>query len=323
MSEDKTKVDVVSDADNPKETTRENDNQHLVQVNHRVSESAINTVNLLDEKQYAAAEAFITRVMRSEKGGIKTVADGIAVLMRAQDLQLPFSTSLEHIHVINGKTGVDIHIIKALLLKAGVTWDCIKDYTPLYEYTDSINVYNENLLPDYAIKCLSKKEAETRAKEDLDKGIEDKVYIYPVKFYKDFNGNIYRDYQLNSKFGVVVNKAQANELIKKQIIPVFRIPSQPIDYQTEYKFYRKVQGKEMTAVGKFSYSDAAAADMFSKDTYVKYARIMIGHRAFTYGAREIASDVIMGCYETTELKQVYGLDIDDQDVVDVIPNKVD
>lgn len=323
MSEDKTKVDVVSDADNPKETTRENDNQHLVQVNHRVSESAINTVNLLDEKQYAAAEAFITRVMRSEKGGIKTVADGIAVLMRAQDLQLPFSTSLEHIHVINGKTGVDIHIIKALLLKAGVTWDCIKDYTPLYEYTDSINVYNENLLPDYAIKCLSKKEAETRAKEDLDKGIEDKVYIYPVKFYKDFNGNIYRDYQLNSKFGVVVNKAQANELIKKQIIPVFRIPSQPIDYQTEYKFYRKVQGKEMTAVGKFSYSDAAAADMFSKDTYVKYARIMIGHRAFTYGAREIASDVIMGCYETTELKQVYGLDIDDQDVVDVTPNKVD
>lgn len=323
MSEDKTKVDVVSDADNPKETTRENDNQHLVQVNYRVSESAINTVNLLDEKQYAAAEAFITRVMRSEKGGIKTVADGIAVLMRAQDLQLPFSTSLEHIHVINGKTGVDIHIIKALLLKAGVTWDCIKDYTPLYEYTDSINVYNENLLPDYAIKCLSKKEAETRAKEDLDKEIEDKVYIYPVKFYKDFNGNIYRDYQLNSKFGVVVNKAQANELIKKQIIPVFRIPSQPIDYQTEYKFYRKVQGKEMTAIGKFSYNDAAAADMFSKDTYVKYARIMIGHRAFTYGAREIASDVIMGCYETTELKQVYGLDIDDQYVVDVTPNKVE
>ena len=323
MSEDKTKIDVVSDVDNPKETTRENDNQHLVQVNHRVSESAINTVNLLDEKQYAAAEAFITRVMRSEKGGIKTVADGIAVLMRAQDLQLPFSTSLEHIHVINGKTGVDIHIIKALLLKAGVTWDCIKDYTPLYEYTDSINVYNENLLPDYAVKCLSKKEAETRAKEDLDKGIEDKVYVYPVKFYKDFNGNIYRDYQLNSKFGVVVNKAQANELIKKQIIPVFRIPSQPIDYQIEYKFYRKVQGKEMIAVGKFSYSDAVAADMFSKDTYVKYARIMIGHRAFTYGAREIASDVIMGCYETTELKQVYGLDIDDQDVVDVNPSKVE
>ena len=320
MSEDKTKVEVVSDADNPKETTRENDNQHLVQVNHRVSESAINTVNLLDEKQYAAAEAFIARVMRSEKGGIKTVADGIAVLMRAQDLQLPFSTSLEHIHVINGKTGVDIHIIKALLLKAGVTWDCIKDYTPLYEYTDSINVYNEHLLPDYVVKCISKKDAEARAKEDLDKGIEDIVYVYPVRFYKDFNGNIYREYQLNSKFGVVSNKAQAGELIKKQIIPVFRIPSQPIDYETEYKFYRKVQGKDMIAIGRFSYNDAVAADMFSKDTYVKYARIMIGHRAFTYGAREIASDVIMGCYETTELKQVYGLDIDDQDVVDVNPS---
>ena len=44
--------------------------------------------------------------------------------------------------------------------------------------------------------------------------------------------------------------------------------------------------------------------MFEKDTYKKYPRILIGHRAFTYGAREIASDVLFGVMETTELKVV-------------------
>lgn len=44
------------------------------------------------------------------------------------------------------------------------------------------------------------------------------------------------------------------------------------------------------------------AGMFEKDTYKKYPKVLIGHRAFTYGARDIASDVIMGCMETTELK---------------------
>lgn len=319
-------VNVTTDAEttthNPVEVSKENEHQTLVRVNNHITESAINKVNLLDEKQYAAAEAFITRIMRSEKGGIKSVADGIAVLMRAQDLQLPFSTSLEHIHVINGKTGVDIHIIKALLLKAGVTWDCIKDYAPLYEYTDSINVYNESILPEFSVKCISRKDADAKAKEDFEKGETENIYVYPVRFYKDFNGNIYREYQLNGKFATVVNKQQADEVAKSGKIPVFRVSSQPIDFVTEYKFYRKVNGKEMTTIGRFSYSDAVAANFFTKDTYKNYARIMIGHRAFTYGARDIASDVIMGCYETTELKQINGLNIDEQDVIDVAPIKV-
>lgn len=322
MDEVRVKTNAETDTHNPSEVSRENEHQTLVRVESHITESAINKVNLLDERQYAAAEAFITKVMRSEKGGIKTVADGIAVLMRAQDLQLPFSTSLEHIHVINGKTGVDIHIIKALLLKAGVTWDCIKDYTPLYEYTDSINVYNESMLPESSIRCVSRKEADAKAKEDFEKGETENIYVYPVRFYKDFNGNVYREYQLNSKFTTVVNKQQAEEVAKSGKIPVYRIASQPIDFITEYKFYRKVNGRDMTAIGKFSYSDAVSANFFVKDTYKNYARIMIGHRAFTYGARDIASDVIMGCYETTELKQINGLSIDEQDIIDVAPIKV-
>ena len=156
----------------------------------------INTINLFDEKQLAAAENFLTKIMRSDKGGIKTVNDGLAVLMRAQDLGLPFSTCIEHIHVINGKTGIDIHIIKALLSRAGCTWKCTKDYQPLYEYTDGINVYIDGSFPDYVVRCVSQKEADAKTKEEIAKNENDKIYVYPVKWYQDFNGNIYKDYQL-------------------------------------------------------------------------------------------------------------------------------
>ena len=294
--------------DNPTESTIKE--KSLTKVN-AIHDSSLSRINLLDERQLIAAENFITKIMRSEKGGIKSVNDGLAVLMRAQDLNLPFSTSIEHIHVINGKTGVDIHIIKALLLKAGVTWDCTKDYAPLYEYTDGYNVFNETQLPDYCVRCSSKKDAVTKEEENKD---DDKLYVYPVRYYKDFNGVLYKEYQLNSKFSVVVNQKQASEIAKQGLIPVVRVPNQPIDFVTEYVFTRYVNGQAMVAKSHFSYNEALSAGMFDKDTYKKYPRILIGHRAFTYGARDIASDVIMGCMETTELKIVNNMDIDEQDI---------
>ena len=253
--------------------------------------------------------------MRSEKGGIKSVNDGLAVLMRAKDLNLPFSTCLEHIHVINGKTGVDVHIIKALLLRAGCTWECLKDYQPLYEYTDSINVYVDGSLPDYCVRCISSQEAEDKRSKAGDK--DDKVYVYPVKFYKDFNGNVYREYQLNSKCQLVANRSQAVEIQKSGKIPVFRIPSVPVDYVTEYRFTRWINNKCIFANSRFTFSEANAAGLFEKDTYKKYSRVLIQHRAFTYGARDIASDVLFGVMETSELKIVNSINIDEQDAIDI------
>jgi hypothetical protein len=65
---------------------------------------------------------------------------------------------------------------------------------------------------------------------------------------------------------------------------------------------------KQTAVSHFSLTEAQAADFFTKDTYKKYARVMIGHRAFTLGARDIASDVIQGVMETSEQVLVEGDD---------------
>ena len=298
----------------PSSVGKPNEVQHYVPQQR----NGINAINFFDEKQLAAAENFLTKVMRSEKGGIKNVNDGLAVLMRAQDLNLPFSTCIEHIHVINGKTGVDIHIVKALLSKAGCTWRLTKDYQPLYEYTDGINVYIDGNFPDYAVRCNNQAEAETKAKADIQNNVTDNIYIYPVKWYQDFNGNVYKDYQLNTnRFGIAINKQQVAEITKAGKIPVYRIPNKPVDFVTEYELSRKINGEVITFKGHFSYSEAQAAGMFEKDTYKKYPRVLIGHRAFTYAAREIASDILFGVMETTELKIVAGKELTNDDVTSI------
>lgn len=315
MTEETIKTNVDVEAHNPAQHQEVKPVQKHGLANIQSINGGINTINFFDEKQLAAAENFLTKVMRSEKGGIKSVNDGLAVLMRAQDLGLPFSTCIEHIYVINGKTGIDIHIVKALLSKAGVTWDCIKDYTPLYEYTDGFNAYTDNSFPDYVKRCTN--HADAKAKQEANKD-DDIVYVWPVKWYQDFNGNLYKDYQLNTKqFTIVVNRLQANEVAKTGKIPVYRIPNKPVDYITEYKFERVVNGKTTTAISRFTYSDAVQADMFEKDNYKKYPRILIGHRAFTLGARDIASDILMGVMETTELKIANGKELDTTDFIEI------
>lgn len=307
--------------ENKTPTQHENDMSSTPTTNAIVQSAingGINTINFFDDAQLAAAENFLTKVMRSEKGGIKSVNDGLAVLMRAQDLQLPFSTCIEHIHVINGKTGVDIHIVKALLSRAGCTWECLKDYQPLYEYTDGINVYLDGSFPDYVVRCSSAKEAADKVKDAIAKGDDEQVFVWPVKWYQDFNGNLYKDYQLDTKrFGVALGKPHAAEIAKGGRTPVFRVANKPVDYVTEYKLTRHKNGKEMISIGRFSYSDAMQAGMFEKDTYKKYPRILIGHRAFTLAARDIASDIIFGVMETTELKIVAGKELTGKDATSV------
>lgn len=293
--------------------TNDSGSSRALTTSHTDSATGLRVLNLLDEKQLASAEVFLKKFMQSDKGGIKSVADGLAVLTRAQDLQLPFSTCIEHIHVINGKTGIDVHIIKSLLSRAGVVWECTKDYTPQYQYTDGNTIYIETQLPQYCVKCRTAKEAEEKTTDDV-------VGIYPVKWFTDLKGNIYNEFQVSDKCIKCINKVQALNVAKEGKFPIIRIAAQPVDYVTEYKFtrYKMINGKEheVTATSHYSFTEAQAAGLFEKDTYKKYPRILIGHRAFTLGARDIAPDAIMGCQETTELKVVNGMDIDDNDVID-------
>lgn len=308
----------ISNNDTPVVTNNKSGVQHSVAVRDNFNGNSLSSINLFDNEQLAAATAFLDKIMRSDKGGIKSVNDGLAILMRAKDLNMPFSTAIEHTHVINGKTGVDIHVIKALLLRAGVTWRCINNYSPLYEYTDGINVYIDGKFPDFVKRCKSVKEANEKRIADEKNGITNEtVYIYPVSWYSDFSGNIYKSYNLTNKFEVAVNRQHADSIIKSGKIPIYRIANQPVDYITKYEFTRIINGNTITAIGEFTYSEAQTAKLFEKDTYAKYPKILISHRAFTYGARDIASDVIMGCMETTELKIISGKELDNIELAEV------
>lgn len=308
----------ISNNDTPVVTNNKSGVQHSVAVRDNFNGNSLSSINLFDNEQLAAATAFLDKIMRSDKGGIKSVNDGLAILMRAKDLNMPFSTAIEHIHVINGKTGVDIHVIKALLSRAGVTWRCINNYSPLYEYTDGINVYIDGKLPDFVKRCKSVKEANEKRIADEKNGITNEtVYIYPVSWYSDFSGNIYKSYNLTNKFEVAVNRQHADSIIKSGKIPIYRIANQPVDYITKYEFTRIINGNTVTAIGEFTYSEAQTAKLFEKDTYAKYPKILISHRAFTYGARDIASDVIMGCMETTELKIISGKELGNIELAEV------
>ena len=303
------------------EETKDGGNAGALSIRHNDAATGLKVLNLLDEKQLASAEVFLTKMMKTEKGGIKSVNEGLAILMRAQDVQLPFSSCIEHIHIVNNKTTADIHIIKSLLSRAGVTWECTKDYTPQYQYTDGNTIYNETQLPNYCVRCRTANEAIKITEEN--KG--DKIGVYPVKWYSDLSGKTtYNEFQLNDKTRIAINPTHAKKIIAEGFYPVIRIPAVPIDYVTEYKFERRrvINNEKViqTSISHFSYTEAVTADFFKKDTYIKYARIMIGHRAFTLGARDIASDVLMGVLEETESAIINGLDpnIDDVDYAEVI-----
>lgn len=271
-----------------------------------------------NEAELVQLKSFLTQYVRSEKSGIKSIEDGIAIALRARDLKLPFSSCAEHIHIVSGKTGLDVHITKALLLKGSVTYEKVDNYRALYEYTDGFNVYDEDKLPADVVKVINSAVAKSRTEDDAKNGVAgETIYVYPVKFYKDFANNIYREYQLDSRFQPVANVNDAKTAKAAGKIPIYRIPNVPIDYVTTYKFNRNVGGKVMEITSSFSYKDAEQAELLKKDTYKNYPKVLISHRAFVYGAREIADDLLMGCLSIEEIKTINNIDLSDEDIIDI------
>ena len=267
------------------DTKDENGSNRSLIVRQDDVNTGIHVLNLLDEKQLANAEVFLKKIIATEKGGVKSVNEGLAVLMRAQDS------------------------------RAGIVWETTKDYVPQYKYTDGNNVYDETLLPQYCVKCRTKAEAESKTDDEI-------VGVYPLKYYKDLKGRVYNEFQINEQCIKCINLPQAMKVAQEGKFPVIRTQATPTDYVTEYEFtrFKRIYGKivETHAVGHFSYTEANTADLFTKDTFKKYTRIMIGHRAFMYGARDIASDILMGVMSDDELSEVFVNSVpDDEDFVNV------
>jgi len=226
--------------------------------------------------------------------GVKSKGEALMIFQKAAELGIGAANAIPHIHLVNGKAGIDIHIVKAILSRpsSGVTWELIDDFKPLYNYSDGTNTYTNDTLP--------------------------KNYVILSK--------------LSGNPQVEIEKANGNHpvaIVPKVVIvkgkPVRTI--EPIDYITTYKFKRvkrnlKGDWIEVTTTSSFKWSEAVAAKLpidkngeyNSNSNWQKYRKLMLGIRAFTYGARDIASDLLLGTYETTELYEfndvTYDIDVE-------------
>lgn len=97
------------------------------------------------------------------------------------------------------------------------------------------------------------------------------------------------------------------------------IPNEPhvrgnnvVDYITKYKFERQIQMPDgtyrtQTVFSSFTLSEAKKAELLDKDNWKKYQGRMLDSRAFNFGAREIADDILLGMYSTSELADAHGV----------------
>lgn len=71
--------------------------ERSVQVSNRTNEivsPTVNNLNLLNPEERGKLELYLKSIMGSEKCGIKSMADGLAIFSRAQDLGLPLPVVL-------------------------------------------------------------------------------------------------------------------------------------------------------------------------------------------------------------------------------------
>lgn len=205
-------------------------------------------------------------LVKSGKIPAQSVEEAAVYYLKSKELNIPFLTSMSHMHIINGKSGVDVHVLKALLLRAGgIIWDVIRDFEPQYEYTDGTN-----------------------------------VLIFP--------------FDVPHPYKVVWNADTTNEAKRDGLIPISRKKTSASTWVTEYSFQRQIKMlngtiNTLTAKGKFSYSDAIANGLHlkkdgtinDKSPWITYPSMMVDHRAWTFGARAIGSDILFGLMELSEL----------------------
>lgn len=225
---------------------------------------------------------FFTEIAKSTNTGVKSTGEALMLFQKAKELGIGWANAIPHMQVISGKPGIDIHIVKAILSKpgSGVRWEQTEDFVPVYRYMGEDKVvYEENELPPNFIIV-----------------------------------NNFNDTGDSTKFRACIlptNTGTDKAPIWKKV---------PVDRRSTYKFTRKKKDIDgtwftVTLVSSFSYSEALKAglpydkqgNINTDSAWGKYTKLMVNTRAFTFGAREIADDLLMGNYELTELLDFSGV----------------
>ncbi len=87
---------------------------------------------------------FCKQIAQSSLSPLKSAEDVLSAMLTGKELGFGPMASIANIYPIKGKASAGIHVITALLLRAGVTTTILEDYTPLYQYKDESNVYQHD-----------------------------------------------------------------------------------------------------------------------------------------------------------------------------------
>lgn len=220
-----------------------------------------------------------TAIAKANNSGINTPEEGILLYNKARALNIDWAIAMGNMTAINGKIGLNIHLIKGILSvpSNNVTWEFVSDYAPIYQYITSTN----DRITD----------------KDFDPMMH--VLVPLVDVMKP---------RTDGLIAITYNISKSKKVI--------------VDRVTRIKFTRTMpNGTTKTQYGEFSYSEAITAglgvnkqgELDSYSPWTKYPKLMIEHRAFTFGARAIASDLLNGCQEITELYDINNIAYDASD----------
>jgi hypothetical protein len=241
-----------------------------------------NPTNIVNKNFNFFDESVIDEIIKaSAVTGIKNRGTFFILAQRAKELNIGMANAFSHMYSIKDKIGIDIHIIRSIIQRpgSGIKVELIKDYEPVYKYTDGNNIFEyDNLPPNYIVLPKLSNNPDTDKYRELGK--------YPVTFLPTIE---------------TINGKKVKKLV-------------PVDYATEYKFTRKkrdIDGSWITetVISRFTWNDALVAqlplDKMGKinpdSAWYKYRKLMMKIRAYKFGATEIAGDLIMGNSEITEI----------------------
>lgn len=228
--------------------------------------------DLISFKDISELRAYSDEIAKSKLTPLKTGADVMVAILTGKELGFGSMFSVNNIYPINGRGTLGVHAINAKLLQAGIVVEVLKDFEPCVNF--------------------------------VLKGDDDK----PVLIDKNTGKEVFRDDKGNApKDSVpsIIREGFADESPKSHEIKGKKITN----YKTVIKFTRKLKQidgsyREMVAFGEFSTQEALTADLAGKDNWTKYAKTMVYTRAYTFGARKIADDIIGGLPESTEYADV-------------------
>ena len=223
-------------------------------------------------EQMGNLEKIGTMLVKGSICGAKTVPDFMVATITGQQLGVPMMTAVNNIFNVNGKAGLSTHLMRALVIKAGVTFEKVADYEPMYVYYDG----------------------------EADPERPGKLRAVKIQG-KDGAGN-----------PIMIATPRGNTTLADFDDTKYVLGRSVVDRITKYIFERKVVQadgtyKTMRVTSYFSYNDAVIADLTDGVNYKKYPSRMLDARSFAIGAREIASDVLFGMYTVAELADANGV----------------